>query len=59
MKTVYIYCEGQTEEAFINNVLYPFFLNQNIVVYPIVCTTSQTAVKKYKGGVQNYAKKKN
>ena len=26
MKTIYIYCEGPTEESFINAVLYPYFL---------------------------------
>jgi len=56
MKTVYIYCEGQTEEAFINNVLYPFFFNQGIVVMPIICTTKRVAGKKNKGGVQSYGK---
>ena len=25
MKTIYIYCEGPTEELFINAVLYPYF----------------------------------
>lgn len=25
MKTIYIYCEGPTEESFINTVLYPYF----------------------------------
>ena len=36
MKNVYIYCEGPTEESFINEILYPYFLNMSIVVYPIV-----------------------
>ena len=27
MKNVYIYCEGPTEESFINEILYPYFLN--------------------------------
>ena len=56
MKTVYIYCEGQTEESFVNKVLYPFFLKQDIAAIPIVCTTSRTAAKKYRGGVQSYSK---
>lgn len=51
MKMVYIYCEGQTEESFINNVLYPYFFNMEIVVIPIICATKRTATKKYKGGV--------
>lgn len=56
MKNVYIYCEGQTEESFINEILYPYFLNCGIVVRPIICITKRTANMKYKGGVSNYAK---
>lgn len=56
MKNVYIYCEGPTEESFINEVLYPYFLHVGIVVYPIVCATKRTATKKYKGGVSDYNK---
>lgn len=56
MKNVYIYCEGQTEEAFINNILSPYFANVGIWVCPIVCTTKRTASQKYKGGVTNYSK---
>lgn len=59
MKMVYIYCEGQTEESFINNILYPYFLNSGIVVIPIICATKRTAARKYKGGVQEYGKIKN
>ena len=56
MKTIYIYCEGPTEESFINEVLYPYFFNMGIVVRPIICTTMRTTAKKYKGGVSNYQK---
>jgi len=56
MKNVYIYCEGATEESFINEILYPYFFNAGIAVYPIICTTKRTANKKYKGGVSDYAK---
>ena len=41
MKNVYIYCEGQTEETFINEILAPYFANINIYVTPIVCATSR------------------
>ena len=30
MKNIYIYCEGPTEESFINEILYPYFLNRNV-----------------------------
>jgi hypothetical protein len=56
MKNVYIYCEGQTEESFINNVLYPYFINMNIYVSPIICSTKRTTQRKFKGGVSDYNK---
>lgn len=56
MKNVYIYCEGLTEESFINEILYPYFLNVGIAVYPIIYATKRTASKKYKGGVSDYTK---
>ena len=56
MKNVYIYCEGPTEESFVNEILYPYFFNMEIAVYPIICTTKRTASKKYKGGVRDYNK---
>lgn len=28
MKNVYIYCEGQTEEAFVNEILSPYFIKK-------------------------------
>lgn len=59
MKTIYILCEGQTEEAFINEVLAPYFANLMIFIKPIICTTKRTTSKKYKGGVRDYNKIKN
>jgi len=56
MKNVYIYCEGQTEESFIDKILFPYFLNTGIYVRPIVCVTKRTQTKKYKGGVSTYIK---
>lgn len=56
MKNVYIYCEGQTEEAFINEVLCPYLLNFNIYAQPIICSTKRTPTQKYKGGAVNYEK---
>lgn len=56
MKNVYIYCEGQTEETFINEILSPYFVNVDICVIPIVCTTSRHKNKKFRGGVSNYDK---
>lgn len=56
MKNVYIYCEGQTEESFVNQILLPYFIPQDIVTIPIVCQTSRKAGKKHRGGVVNYEK---
>ena len=59
MKMIYILCEGQTEEAFINEVLCPYFANLMIFINPIICTTKRTPAKKFKGGVSDYNKIKN
>ena len=56
MKNLYIYCEGQTEESFINQVLFPYLLNNGVCAKPIVCTTKKTKNKKFKGGVRDYQK---
>ncbi len=56
MKNVYVYCEGQTEESFINTILVPYFANMDIWLRPIVCSTKKTLTKKYKGGVSDYQK---
>ena len=54
MKRVYIYCEGQTEESFVNTILIPFFANIGIYVLPIVHKTKRTPVGSYKGGANDY-----
>ena len=55
MKYVYIYCEGQTEESFVNDVLYPYFSRMDIYVTPIIHKTKRTPTKSFKGGVSKYA----
>lgn len=43
MKRIYIVVEGQTEQAFVRNVLSPFFLKNGILsVTPILIRTSKT-----------------
>lgn len=59
MKNIYIYCEGQTEEAFVNELITPYFLNRGFFIYPIICITKQSKGRKYKGGVSSYQKIKN
>lgn len=56
MKNIYIYCEGPTEESFVNEIIYPYLLSMDIFVYPIICTTKRTNSHKYKGGVSSYSK---
>lgn len=53
---LYILCEGQTEERFVNELLAPYLLPLSIFVTPIICETKRTAGKKYKGGVSKYSK---
>ena len=55
MKYIYIYCEGQTEESFVNDVLYPYFSRMDIYVTPIIHKTKRTPTKAFKGGVNRYA----
>ena len=51
MRGVYIICEGQTEEEFVNVILRPFFnIHQIYDVRPILMTTS----KGHKGGDVKY-----
>lgn len=54
MTRIYLLVEGQTEEAFVNQVLKPYYGVQNIYLFPIIVRTSPG----YKGGVISYAKVK-
>ena len=56
MTNLYVYCEGQTEESFVYNLLCPYLLKSNVYATPIVCATRRTGTVKYTGGVSNYAK---
>lgn len=56
MSNLYIYCEGQTEETFINTTLVPYLLNSGIYCKPIVCETKRKNDRKYSGGVSTYSK---
>ena len=56
MKNLYIYCEGFTEESFVNSILYPYLMNAEIYVSPIVCVTKRTGTSKFKGGISSYKK---
>ena len=57
MKRIYIYCEGQTEESFVKELLYAPFLAKGILLVPIICTTKrENSGFKYKGGASTYSK---
>lgn len=54
MMRIYVMVEGQTEETFVREVLYPHFLRINIFVDPILVETKRG----HKGGITNYDKVK-
>ncbi len=54
MIRVHIFCEGQTEETFVREVLYEHFRRMDIWVNPIILRTS----KHGKGGITSYMKVK-
>ena len=56
MKRLYILCEGQTEDDFINILLNPYLQNVGVIATPIICATKRTPTKKYKGGVSSFGK---
>lgn len=52
MTRVHVFCEGQTEEVFVRDILRPHFERMNIWMNPIII---RTAAQK-KGGVSTYGK---
>jgi len=52
MSRVYLLVEGQTEEAFVNELLASHYAKQGIYLTPIIVSTKPG----YKGGVVSYAK---
>lgn len=56
MPNLYIYCEGQTEEKFVNEILSPHFQNLNTYLIPIICHTKETPTQTHKGGITDYNK---
>jgi hypothetical protein len=52
MMRMNVFVEGQTEETFVRELLYEYFLEKNIYLNPILVKTSSTS----KGGVVSYAK---
>ena len=51
-KIVIIYCEGQTEEHFIKEILAPYFEEKQIILSAKICNTES----KGSGGVSKYSK---
>jgi hypothetical protein len=58
MRRLYVLCEGQTEEEFVNVILNPYLQSVGVFAQPIICTTKRTPSKKYKGGVTSFVKVK-
>jgi len=56
LKRLYILCEGQTEESFVNVILAPYLQGVGVFATPIICATKRTATKKHKGGVSSFGK---
>lgn len=56
MKRIYVYCEGQTEEAFVKRLLYPHFIAKDIYLIPIICRTKEGPQGIHKGGIVDYNK---
>lgn len=52
MNTIYIVCEGQSEEAFIKQVLAPYFQSSNLQIIPIITKTSAN----HQGGGLKYSR---
>ncbi len=57
MKWVSIFVEGQTEESFVLDVLYPYLIPKEICVVPIISMSSETpAGVHFKGGIGPFDK---
>ncbi len=56
MKLIHVLVEGQTEQAFVNQILQPHLLRLGIIANPVILYTKRTSTRKYKGGIQSYQK---
>jgi hypothetical protein len=57
MKKVLVLCEGQTEQAFVIDLLEPYLKLHGKQAEPVVLTTKVTrAGQQHKGGVSTYAR---
>jgi Domain of unknown function (DUF4276) len=57
MKRCLILVEGQTEERFVKDVLYPEFVPRSLYLYPTILTTRVVkSGSDFKGGITTYAK---
>lgn len=52
MTRVHVFCEGQTEDVFVREVLHPYFQRINIWLTPIIIRTGPQG----RGGISSYAK---
>lgn len=55
MKRILILVEGLTEERFVKDVLYPYFLTKNICLIPKILTTKEVKDgANFKGGIRSF-----
>ena len=54
MRRVYVLCEGQTEERFIQSVLSSYLAVKGVILIPIIIATKRTLSEKFKGGIVSY-----
>ncbi len=59
-KKILVLVEGQTEETFVRDILYPYFFNNGLALIPKLATTKRVKVgPDFKGGIVSYNKVKN
>lgn len=57
MTRLYVFCEGQTEEAFVANILVPHFMPRKVAVIPLILPSKRGSnARQHKGGWVDYAK---
>ena len=57
MTRLYVFCEGQTEETFVNTILSPHFAPREVVVTPLILPTKRGSnARRHKGGWVDYGK---
>lgn len=57
MKRIFVFVEGQTEETFVREILYPYFSKKEILITPKIAVTKRKRNGQvFRGGLTNYQK---